>query len=366
MKFARRMDHCEVSGIRKIFDLVQDMKDCIDLSLGQPHFDVPAAVKKAATQAIEEGFNKYTVTQGIPELHAALRASLEKRLGKKVDGLLITGGAAGGLFLSMMALVDDGDEVIVPDPYFVLYKHMPHVAGGTVKFIDTYPDFKLKPEQLEQAITPKTKLLLFNNPGNPTGAAYTREEVKAIADVARRHNLFVIADEIYETYSHDFPHQSMMSFYENTLLVSGFSKTYGMPGWRMGYAAGPTALIDKMLTLQQYSFVCPPAPFQKAIVQALSEDMGPTMAEYRKKRDYVYGELKGSFDVIKPQGAFYIFPKVPWGTDQDFVKKAIENKVLIVPGSACSHRNTHFRISYATSESNLEKGVAVLKKIARR
>ncbi|OHB69423.1 MAG: aspartate aminotransferase [Planctomycetes bacterium RBG_16_43_13] len=363
---ADRLAKIEMSGIRRIFDLVQNMKGAIDLSLGQAHFDVPDEVKDAATKAMKDGFNRYTVTQGIPELHSKLKATLTKKYNISVDNIIITGGASGGLFLSLLALVNPGDEVLVPDPYFVLYKHLVNVCGGKPVFVDTYPNFRLTAENICKCITPKTKLLIFNNPVNPTGIAYTAEEIKSIAKVAKEHNLLIISDEIYENFIYDFPHEPMMRHYDNTLLISGFSKTYGMPGWRIGYAIGNKEIIDAMCMLQQFSFVCAPAPVQKAVVSALDFDMSKYIAEYKRKRDFAYQELKDTFEVVKPQGAFYIFPRVPWGTDQEFVKRAIDNNVLIVPGGAASNRNTHFRLSYAAPDDKLAKGIGILKKIAKQ
>ena len=363
--FAKRIAKIEVSGIRKIFDLVQDMREAVDFSLGQPHFDVPDEIKAEAIKAIKSGFNKYTVTQGIPELHEKLRVKLSKKYGADIGHTLITAGAAGGLFLAFMTLIDEGDEVIVPDPYFVLYKHLVNVCGGVPVLLDTYPDFRIRKEALQKAITKKTKIILINNPTNPTGIAYTAEEIKTIAKVAKENDLIVVSDEIYEEFTYDFPHESTIKYYDKTILVSGFSKTYAMPGWRMGYAIGQQEIIEKMTTLQQFSFVCAPAPFQKAVAFALDYDMSKYIAEYKHKRDFVWNALKDTFEVVKPQGAFYIFPKVPRGTDTEFVKKAIEHNVLIVPGSACSQHNTHFRLSYAASDENLKKGVQILKNIVR-
>lgn len=363
---ARRMDKIEMSGIRRIFDLVQGMQDAVDLSLGQPHFDVPEPVKRAATKAIDDGFNRYTQTQGIAELQAGLRKKLRAAAGREPEGVIVTAGVAGGLFMSLMVLVEPGDEVLIADPYFVLYRHLVNLCGGTPVLIDTYPDFRLTVERLERAVTPKTRILLVNNPVNPTGVAYRADEVRALADFARRHDLVTISDEIYEAFSYDFPHEPMARHYGPTITLGGFSKTYAMPGWRLGWASGPKSVIEAMNTFQQFSFVCAPAPAQKAGVVALETDMSARIAEYRRKRDMVVEGLKGEFEFVRPGGAFYAFPKVPWGDDDAFVKKAIESKVLIVPGSACSTRKTHFRLSFAASDDALARGIEILRKIARR
>ncbi|OHB75446.1 MAG: aspartate aminotransferase [Planctomycetes bacterium RBG_16_59_8] len=363
---AKRMAKVEASGIRKIFDLVQNMKDAVDLSLGQAHFDIPDPIKEAAYKAIREGHSKYTVTQGIPELHEKLRETLKRKYAYEPEGIVFTCGAAGGLFLSLMVLVDEGDEVLLPDPCFVLYKHIVNICGGIPRFIDTYPDFRLTPEKIEKQITPKTKLLLFNNPVNPTGVAYSAEEVSAIAATARKHKLLILSDEVYDNFSYDFPHASMAQHYDRTVLINAFSKTYAMPGWRIGYTTGPREIVDQMVTLQQFSYVCAPAPAQKTAAFALDVDMTPYIRDYRRKRDMISEELSPHFEMAKSQGAFYLFPRVPWGTDQEFVKTAIANNLLIVPGGAFSQKTTHFRISYAATDEKLRKGIEILKRLATR
>ncbi len=367
-KFAGRMDKIEASGIRRIFDLVQGMKDAVDLSLGQPHFEPPDAVKRAAKEAIDNGFNRYTVTQGHPALHKRLRRDLSEKWGIGDDsGLLVTSGVAGGLFLALSVLVEKGDEVIIPDPCFVLYRQLVNFFGGTPVMLDTYPDFRLRPEKLEKLVTKNTRLLLFNNPVNPTGVAYPADEVKAIAAACDRLGLFVISDEIYEAFSYDFPHESLPRHLPGrSMLLGGFSKTYGIPGWRLGYAAGPVDIIEQMTKLSQFTFVCAPTPVQMGGIAALDVDMSPRIREYRAKRDLVYEGLRERFEVVRPQGAFYCFPKCPWGDDQSFVKKAIESKVLIVPGGACSTKNTHFRLSFAAEDAALKRGVEILNKIAKQ
>jgi aspartate aminotransferase/aminotransferase len=365
-RFARRMDKIEISGIRRIFDLVQGMTDAADFSLGQPDFAPPERVQKAAVEAIRSGKNKYTVTQGLPALIDRLRAHLAKSAGFGDGGVIVTAGSAGALFLALGVLLEEGEEVVIPDPYFVLYKHLVNFFGGTPVFLDTYPDFRIRPEKLDALITPRTRAILFNNPVNPTGIAYTREEVAAIAAVARKRGVQLLSDEIYEAFSFDFPHECALKHDPGAILIGGFSKKYGVTGWRLGFAAGPRDIIDKMAMLQQFTFVCAPSPAQVAAITALDEDMSSVIGKYRRKRDLVVDGLEERFEIVRPQGAFYVYPKCPWGDDDAFVKKAIEARCLIVPGSACSERKTHFRISYAQPDSELRRGVDLLNKIARR
>lgn len=363
--FARRMKNFEASGIRKIFDRAQKLTDAVDLSIGQPDFDAPGPVKSAAIQAIRAGHNRYTVTQGLAELHAVIRGQVKSAAGVEPEAVLVTGGTAGALLSCLMVLVEEGTEVLIPDPYFVMYKNLVALAGGTPKFIDTYPDFRLTPERLRREITPRSRLLIFNNPVNPTGVAYSRDEVAAIAQVARDHNLVLLADEIYDHFSHDFPHTCALTHHPQAILVNGFSKNCGVPGWRLGYAAGPRAVIDQMTMVQQFTTVCAPAPFQRALLSVDDRDLRPQFERYRRKRDRVYDGLRDCFEMMRPQGAFYAFPRAPGGDAAAFVERAIENKVLIVPGEACSRRNTHFRISYAVPDPVLDRGIDILRRLAR-
>lgn len=359
------MDRIEISGIRKIFDLVQKMPDAIDLSLGQPDFETPPEVRRAAQKSIEEGHNRYTVTQGLPELRERLLARAEERSGGREAGVIVTGGSAGALFEAFMVLVEEGDEVVIPDPYFVLYCHLVRVCGGTPVLLDTYPDFRIRASALEACVTPRTKLVIVNSPCNPTGVALRADELQAVAAVARKHGLLLISDEIYDSYAYDGPHESLYRHYENTLLVGGFSKTYSVTGWRLGYAAGPPDIVERMTMFQQFSFVCANAPAQRAALAMLDLDMTPYVEAYRRKRDLAYAGLQDVYRCVRPEGAFYLFPECPGGDDRKFIQRAIEAGVLIVPGSACSARRTHFRLSFAVSEEKLKRGIDLLRRLAR-
>jgi aspartate aminotransferase/aminotransferase len=366
---SRRALGVDASGIRKVFDLAAKMKDPINLSIGLPDFDVPDVVKEAAIDSIRKGHNRYTQTQGIASLRERLRKDLSTEFGRDVGEVLITSGVSGGLMLAMMAIIDPGDEVIFLDPYFVMYKHLLTVTGGKPVIVDSYPDFRFHADRVEAAITPKTKMLLLNSPSNPTGVVMTPEEVRAAVQVARKHDLLIMSDEIYEPFLYDghgkVTLDSPAKQYEKTLVLRGFSKSHAMTGWRLGYAAGPAEIIAQMTKLQQYTFVCAPSPLQYAAVAALDVPMESAVAAYRNKRDIVFEGLREKFEVVKPEGAFYIFPKAPAGqTASEFVAKAIENNVLIIPGNVFSERDTHFRISYATTDEKLREGVKVLNSLA--
>lgn len=359
---AERMSQIDASGIRKVFDLAAKMKDPVNLSIGQPDFDVPESIREAAIRAIRTGHNKYTQTQGMGDLRDYIAGMLmEEFAWTDKPNVLITSGVSGALVLAFEVLINPGDEVIMLDPYFVMYRHLVNLTGGVPVEVDTYPDFRPNPDKIAAAITPRTKLLLLNSPSNPTGVVYTREEMEKIADIARRHDLLVVSDEIYNLYCYDAPFVSMAELYDKTLLMRGFSKTYAMTGWRMGYCTGPNEVIEKMTMLQQYSFVCAPSMAQAASIEALKTDMSDKAAAYKHKRDIVHSYLGDKFGLIKPGGAFYAFCPAPIGmTGSDFVTKAIENNVLIIPGNVFSSKDTHFRISYATSDDKLEKGMKIL------
>ncbi len=363
--FADRVQNIHASGIRKIFELVSSMNDPIDLSIGQADFDVPEPVKKAAIKAIEEGFNRYTVTQGIPELNERIKAELKERYSYHPDSSLVTCGVSGGLMLSLLCLINPGDEVLLPDPHFVMYKVLVQLCQGVPKYYNLYPDFKLRREEIESRITEKTKVILLNSPSNPTGAVFSPAELNIVAEVAKANDLFVISDEIYERFVYFDRYHSISEYYqEKLILLGGYSKTYGMPGWRMGYAVGPEEVLDKMMVLQQFSFVCAPSFAQKAVLCAMDIDMSEYIEHYRKKRDLIYNGLKGHFKTTCPAGSFYIFPELPKGvTGGAFVKKALSEKVLAVPGSAFSQRDTHFRISFAAPDEKLRRGAELLCKL---
>jgi len=361
---AKRMHKMDSSGIRKVFDLAARLKDPVNLSIGQPDFDVPEPVKDAAIEAIRAGKNRYSVTQGIPELHEALKKHLKHRKDLQAEHVLITSGVSGALMLAILTVVCHDQEVVCPDPYFVMYKHLIHLAQGKPVFLDTYPDFIVTADRLAKVITKNTKLVLLNSPGNPTGACIPADEVRRIADLAREHDLLLLSDEIYDHFVYDHPFCSIASIYDKTLLTGGFSKTYAMTGWRLGYMTGPHEIIEKMTMLQQYSFVCAPSFAQVAGVKALQTDTSHYVREYRKKRDRIYkGLVAAGYEVQKPDGAFYIFPKCPWGTSEEFVAEAIRHNLLVIPGSVFSERSTHFRISYAATDETIDRGIEILARL---
>jgi len=360
---AKRAGEIDSSGIRKVFDLGQKLKNPINLSIGQPHFDIPQELKVEAKKWIDAGFSKYTVTQGIQELRDRIREKYRSK-GIRFDEIIITSGVSGALFLAATVLFEEGDEVLIPDPYFVMYKHLVKLMGATPVYVDTYPDFRLRAENLQGKANRRTKALILNSPSNPTGISLTEPEQKEIAQFAGKHNLLIIFDEIYEDFNYDHPHANVAKFHPKTLILHGFSKSHAMTGWRLGFAAGPSEIISEMIKIQQFSFVCAPSIAQKMGLAALDLPPGKEIEDYRRKRDIVYEGLKQKFKVVKPNGAFYIFPEAPGGDGDRFSKKAIENNVLIIPGSVFSEKKTHFRLSFAADDETLREGIEILSSLA--
>jgi aspartate/methionine/tyrosine aminotransferase len=365
MLLSDRVMSMRPSGVRKIFDLANKMKNPINLSIGEPDFDIPDPVKEEGIKWIRAGFNKYTPSGGIQELREKLLQHL-KNQNIICDDVILTAGATGGLLLSLMVTLNPGDEVIIPDPYFVLYEYQIMLLGGKPVFIDTYPDFTIKEDVLKKAITDKTKIILINSPNNPTGAVCSKEEFNIVARIAKEKNLLVFSDDIYDrfVYENDEEKVYLGQLYDKTLSIGGFSKTWAMTGWRLGFVAGPQEIIQSMITMQQYVFSSVNSFAQKAALLALDYNTDSLIEGYRRKRDLIYDGLKDKYNVVKPGGAFFIFPEVPGGDGDKFVEKAIENNLFIIPGSVFSYRKSNVRISFAASDEDLLKGIEILRKMA--
>jgi aspartate aminotransferase/aminotransferase len=363
---ADRTAKFDSSGIRKVFDLAAKMANPINLSIGQPDFAVPDVVKEAAIAAIRGNKNGYSLTQGIPELQTRLQHEVDERFKHADRRVVVTSGTSGALVLVALAMINPGDEVIVFEPYFLMYPALVGMVGGRCVMVDTYPDFRIDPARVAAAISPRTKMILLNSPANPTGAVAAEGEVQALAELAAKHGIALVSDEIYRAFCYDGPLACPATWNDQTLVVDGFSKTYGVTGWRLGFMHGPAAIIDRLTMLQQYTFVCAPHPLQWAALAALDVDMGQYAASYRRRRDVVVSGLtEAGYHVTKPGGAFYVFPQVPdgCGTASEFVARAIAEELLIIPGGIFSSRDTHFRISYAASEETIRRGLAVLARL---
>jgi aspartate/methionine/tyrosine aminotransferase len=361
---ADRMGRIEASGIRKAFEMAKSMVDPINLSIGLPDFDVAEPVKAAAIDAIVGGFNAYTVTQGIPELRGKLQAAVDTELKHADRQVLVTSGTSGGLLLGLCSVVNPGDEVIIFDPYFVMYNNTVALAGGTSVLVDTYPDFRIDVAKVGAALTGRTKCVIVNSPANPTGVVASAEELQALAKLCKDRGVLLISDEVYRSFCYDRPFATPATWNEDVLVVDGFSKSHGMTGWRLGFAHGPTRLIQEMAKLQQFSFVCAPSIVQKAGVVALDQDLSAQVDAYRRKRDLVVSMLGGLYDLPRPEGAFYAFPRAPRGTATEFVAEGIKQNLMTIPGNVFSQRDTHFRISYAVDDETLKRGMDVLRRLA--
>ncbi len=361
---ADRTNSFDSSGIRKVFDLAAKLKDPINLSIGQPDFEVPESIRAAAIDAIQEGKNAYSPTQGI----GPLRESLAREIGDKYShpdrDVFVSSGTSGGLILAMLSMINPGDEVVYLDPYFVMYPALISLCGGVPVPVDSYPDFCLDADKIAAAITPQTKMILINSPANPTGVTASKESLKAVAQLAADKQIALVSDEVYSRFMYDEPFVSPASFNDQTIVIDGFSKSHAMTGWRVGYVHGPSELMATMLKIQQYSFVCAPQPAQWGALRAMEVSVAGHMENYRRKRDMMIDGLSDKYDITKPGGAFYIFPKSPIESGAAFVEKAIEQGLLIIPGNIFSSRDTHFRISFAAPDDVLGQGIDLLRKLA--
>jgi aspartate/methionine/tyrosine aminotransferase len=368
---ADRVRGIEPSGIRRIFELMATMQDPINLSIGQPHYDPPAELVEAACRAIRSGKNRYTVTQGLPEFNTMVLDGVERRYGRRPETCLLTAGVSGGLVLSFQCLLNPGDEILLPDPGFVMYRHLATLCGASVRYYDLYPKhaggrFAVDLDQIASLCSERTKVVFVNSPSNPTGGVLNRAEIEGICRLANRAGAWVVSDEIYDFFCYVDDYTSPVSHADRCIQLGGYSKTYGIPGWRMGYATGPASVLDAMKTLQQFSFVCAPSPFQHALLETMPViDLQPRHVEYLHKRDLVASTLHPVYGLRAPEGSFYAFPQLPPGVTSDrFLQAALQHKLLIVPGKAFSARDTHFRLSFAADDATLQRGLHVLNELA--
>lgn len=361
------------SGIRKYFDMINEMEDVISLGVGEPDFVTPWNVVEAGIYSLEKGHTHYSSNAGFIELRREISNYMERRYNlsyRPEDEILVTVGGSEGIDLALRALVGPGDEVIIPEPSFVAYKGCTAFTGATAKIINlkAEDDFKLMPDMLREAITSKTKVVILPFPNNPTGAIMTREELEKIVDVLKDKDIVILSDEIYSELSYDKKHVSIASFPEvkdKTLVINGFSKAYAMTGWRLGYACGNKVLIDAMKKIHQYGIMCSPTTAQYAAIEALKngDDSVRDMArEYnRRRRVLVDGFRKMGLECFEPLGALYVFPciKSTGMTSDEFCEKLLmEEKVLAVPGNAFGECGEGFiRACYAASMDDLIEAV---------
>jgi aspartate/methionine/tyrosine aminotransferase len=363
--------------IRFFADKASNTPGCARLDQGEPDFDTPRHIKRAAIEAIRRNFTHYTSTYGVPEL----RDAVAEKESVKVSGLsrnnvLITTGGMGALFCASASILDFGQEIILENPSWATYSYMVTIAGGKAVFVKFFEDDKLKPENITEKINNKTRAIIVNTPQNPTGRVWSREEVKAIAEIAREYNLFVICDEVYEKIIYGRKHVSFAEYdkdLSNTILVNSFSKTYAMTGWRIGYAVGDEAFIPSMLRVNRATTTCPNAFAQMGALAALKGSQNSVkkmVSRYRKRRDYIFKRMRQiGLKTPQPDGAFYVFPDVS-DYDKDsmrFSNNLIENaKVSCIPGVGFgSEGEGHIRFCYATSIDEIEKGMIRLEKFLK-
>ncbi len=379
---AKKVQAVPPSGIRRFFDIAATMEDVISLGIGEPDFTTPPAIVRAGIASLEAGETHYTSNSGILALRVALADHLERLYGVRYDPeqeLLITVGVSEALYLALVATVDHGDEVIVPEPCFVSYKPEVLFSGGTPVVVPTGVEngFQVLAEQVEEAITARTKALLVGYPNNPTGAVMTRDRLLEIARLAEKHDLLVISDEIYDRLVYGMKHTcfaSLPGMRERTILLGGFSKAYAMTGWRIGYAAAPADLLGAMRKVHQYTIMSAPTTAQFAALEALrngEEAVQEMRARYDRRRRLIVDGLNSiGLTCFEPRGAFYAFPSIATTgmSDEEFSERLLmEERVACVPGSAFGACGAgHVRCSYATAYEKIEQALERIARFARR
>ena len=370
------------SGIRKFFDIVSEMKDAISLGVGEPDFDTPWHVRDEGIYSLEKGRTFYTSNAGLSELKEEISKYLDRRIGvhyNPKDEIIVTVGGSEGIDIAMRAMLDPGDEVLIPQPSYVSYEPCCLLAGGKPVIIELKAEneFRLTKQELLEAITDKTKLLVLPFPNNPTGAIMEKEDLEAIAEVIVEKDIFVLSDEIYSELSYKGDHVSITSLpgmKERTILINGFSKAYAMTGWRLGYACGPKEIISQMLKIHQFAIMCAPTTSQYAAVEAMrngDEDVAKMREAYNQRRRYLMHAFKEmGLECFEPFGAFYVFPCIKeFGmTSEEFATRFLEEeKVAVVPGTAFGDCGEGFlRISYAYSLENLKVALGRMTNFVER
>ena len=370
------------SGIRKFFDLVNEMPDAISLGVGEPDFDTPWRIREEGIYSLERGRTFYTSNAGLKELKIEIGKYLQRKIQVTYDPdkeILVTVGGSEGIDVALRAMLDPGDEVLIPQPSYVSYLPCTILADGVPVVIPLQEknEFKLTAEELEDAITPKTKILVLPYPNNPTGAIMTKEDLEPIAEVIKKHDLFVLSDEIYSELTYKYDHVSIASLpgmKERTLVINGFSKGFAMTGWRLGYICGPAVITEQMVKIHQFAIMCAPTNSQYAAVEGLrhcEDEVQQMRNAYNQRRRFLIHEFaRMQLDCFEPFGAFYIFPSIQeFGmTSEEFAMRFLEEeKVAVVPGSAFGECGEgYIRVSYAYSLEDLKEAVGRLGRFIGR
>ena len=366
------------SGIRKFFDIVHEMKDAISLGVGEPDFDTPWHIRDEGIYSLEQGRTIYTSNAGLKELRQEICTTLHRKQGLTYDPLkevLVTVGGSEAIDMGLRAMINPGDEVLIPQPSYVSYEPCAILAGAVPVIINLKAEneFRLTAAELEEAITDKTKILILPFPNNPTGAIMERKDLEAIAEVILKHDIFVMSDEIYSELTYKEKHVSIAELpgmKERTILINGFSKAYAMTGWRLGYACGPSEIIGQMTKIHQFAIMCAPTTSQYAAIEALKngdEDIAEMRAAYNQRRRFLMNAFKEmGLECFEPYGAFYVFPCIKeFGmTSDEFASRFLEEeKVAVVPGTAFGDCGEGFlRISYAYSLDHLKEALSRLER----
>ncbi len=369
------------SGIRKFFDILEVMKDAISLGLGEPDFVTPWHIRDAGIYTLEKGYTKYTANAGLSDLRREISQFMKRHYGLQYDmnkQILVTVGGSEAIDLIIRAMVNPGDEVIIPVPSFVCYGPLVKLCSGVPVMVETKVEneFRLTPEELRAAITPRTKLLVLPYPSNPTGGTMRKQDLEALAEVLKGTNIMVLSDEIYSELTYDGHHCSpanVEGMYERTVIVNGFSKTYAMTGWRLGYACGPEQIISQITKIHQYAVMCAPTTSQYAAVEAMREgdkDIEMMRREYDMRRRYLLDGLRTiGLDCFEPKGAFYMFPSIQRTglSSEEFCERfLLSKKVAVIPGTAFGNGGEGFvRICYAYSIDHISQALNRLEDFVR-
>ena len=379
---SKKVVEIQPSGIRKFFDIVSEMPDAISLGVGEPDFDTPWRIREEGIYTLEKGKTFYTSNSGLKDLKIEICKYLKRKVNVEYNfnnEVIVTVGGSEGIDITLRAMLDPGDEVLIPQPSYVSYLPCTILADGVPVTIPLQEinEFKLTAEELEAAITPKTKVLVMPFPNNPTGSIMTKEDLEPIVEVVKKHDLFVISDEIYSELSYNGEHVSIAAFdgmKERTILINGFSKGFAMTGWRLGYACGPKEIIEQMVKIHQFAIMCAPTNSQYAAVEALrscDEEVQEMREAYNQRRRFLMNEFKRlHIQCFEPFGAFYVFPCIKeFGmTSEEFAMRFLEEeKVAVVPGTAFGDCGEGFlRISYAYSIEELKVAFERLERFITR
>ncbi|HOT07674.1 MAG: putative aspartate aminotransferase 2 [Methanosaeta sp. PtaB.Bin039] len=365
MRFACNIMEMETSGIRKCFDGAGP--GCVNLSIGQPDFDTPKHIKEAAIAAILAGQTGYTPNLGTPDLRAAICEKFRRENGLEFcpDQIMVTSGASEALFLAIRALAGPGEQILLPDPGFLSYGALTRAVGAEPVGVPLGDELRMDPEAVAERIGDRTRAVIVNSPANPTGAVQTEGELKALAEICQDKGIALISDEVYEHFIYEGKHFSPARFGDSVITINAVSKTYAMTGWRLGYLAAPSEALEAMLKVHQYVQACASSISQAAALAALNgpqECVGAMKEAFRRRRDFLVGELSSLTDLVVPQGAFYLFPRV--GDGDAVAASLVRAGVIAVPGSAFGERGRpYLRLSYAVSDENLKEALRRIRSV---